>query len=130
MRSIINKYNWKYIWDWWRLPLLVVALILAGWFIYGCTPEYPFTPVTFPQESEFKDPLAIDRKQRESIATLTDRFGDPELLFSYADEDFKIEILRWKKPGKHERFAIRINNVYKFTWTQFNVEKENKGVKK
>ena len=43
----------------------------------------------------------------------------------FAGDDFKVEVLRWKKSGqKHERWAIRINNIYKFTWTQFNLEKE------
>ncbi len=111
-------------WEWIQLPLFFVLLMVLGLVVNNCAPKYPYTPVSIPQESEFKDPLVIDHRQRESITILTDKFGKPELLFSYADEDFKIEILRWRKSGSHDRFAIRINDIYKFTWTQFNVEKK------
>lgn len=58
MRSIINRFNWSALWYWWKLPLLVVGLIVAGWLIYGCAPKYPFTPVPVLSESQ----LLIDRE--------------------------------------------------------------------
>lgn len=124
MRSIINRFNWSVVWYWWKLPLFVVALIVAGWLIYGCAPKYPYTPVSIPQEAEFKDPLAIDHKQKESVALYVSKYGTPEIMFGWAGDEFKVEVLRWKKPNtKSEKWAIRVNNVYKFTWTQFNIEK-------
>ena len=128
MRPIINRFNYKVLLYWWKLPILVVVLILAGWFIYGCGPKYPFTVIESPsesQEAEFKDPLAIDYRQKKSVTLLVSRYGDPEIFYSWADDDFNIEVLRWKNSNlKHERWAIRINDVYKFTWTQFKSEKE------
>lgn len=132
IKIMFRVIDWKVVWWWIRLPIFFILLMILGLVVNNCTPEYPFTPVSIPQESEFKDPLAIDHKQRESVNLFMDKYGKPEIMFAWAGDDFKVEVLRWKKPSqKHERWAIRINNIYKFTWTQFNIEKEKlKEVKK
>lgn len=103
------------------LDFRYILIFALGWLIFsGCV-----TPPAIQTSSTFKDPLAVDYKQKESVALLVSKYGDPEIMFSWAGDDFKVEVLRWKKTGlKNERWAIRINDVYKFTWTQFNLEKE------
>ena len=123
IKIMFRAIDWKVVWWWIRLPLFFVLLMILGLVLNNCTPQYPFTPVPLPQEAEFKDPLAIDHKQKESVALLVSRYGDPEMVYSWAGSDFKFEVVRWKK-AKPPRFAIRVNNIYKFTWTQFNVEKK------
>ena len=130
IKIMFRAIDWRYIWYFVKWPMIIVLVwaIALGivLFLAGCTPQYPFTPVPIPQpEAEFKDPLAIDHRQRESVAFLVDKYGDPEIPFSWSGDDFKVEVLRWKDPrSNNERWAIRINNIYRFTWTQFNVEKE------
>ena len=124
---MFRAIDWKFIGRLMKWPA-IIALLIIGWviggLIWGCTPQYPFTPVPIPQpEAEFKDPLAIGSRQKESVALLVDKYGDPEITFSWAGEDFKIEVVRWKN-AKPPRYAIRVNDIYRFTWTQFNLEKK------
>ena len=116
---------------WYRVkgiyPIWLIMGLGLGWLLFGCAAKYPFTPVPTPQETEFKDPLAVGHRQKESVAGIVGRLGDPEIPFSWAGDDFKFEVLKWKIPNSNlERWAIRINNIYKFTWTQFDVAGEVK----
>ncbi len=125
IKIMFRAIDWKVLWYWWKLPLLVAGLMILGLVVNNCSPKHPFTPVSIPQEAEFKDPLAIDHKQKESVALYVSKYGTPEIMFGWAGDEFKVEVLRWKKPNtKSEKWAIRVNNTYRFTWTQFNVEKE------
>ena len=58
IRPTINRFNWKVLWYWVKLPTLILALMLAGWVIYGCAAQYPFMPVPVDSESQ----LLIDQE--------------------------------------------------------------------
>ncbi len=49
---MINRFNWKIIWEWAKLPFFVVALILAGWWIYGCRLIPVATDTVIPSASQ------------------------------------------------------------------------------
>ncbi len=121
-----KNWFWYRMWPWlWRGAFAGLA-ILGLWLVFsGCTAAPKVIQATPVSVSEFKDPLAIGRKQKESVALIVSRLGDPEIPFSWAGDDFKVEVLRWKIPNSNlERWAIRINDAYRFTWTQWKEEKE------
>jgi hypothetical protein len=60
IRIMFKALNWAAIWYWFKLPLLVLVLIIAGWLIYGCA-QFPYTPVETPSESQILIDLEVER---------------------------------------------------------------------
>jgi hypothetical protein len=116
----IRYLDWRNVWFWFKWPIAIALWIILAVLMFSCTgvPEVKTT-----QAKQIKDPLAFDHKQRESVSMYLKRYGQPELFWSYSDDDLKFEVFQWKKADP-ERWAIRINGIYKFTWTQFKNEKE------
>lgn len=116
-----RHWFWYEVWPWvWRGSVIGLAILGLWITLSGCsgTPEVvQATPVP---AFEFQDPLAIDYRQKESVARIVGKLGAPEIPFAWAGDDFKVEVLKWKVLNSNlERWAIRINDVYKFTWTQW-----------
>lgn len=47
---------------------LILALILAGWWIYGCAERYPYTPVPVPTKSQLLIDQEVERTSKENEA--------------------------------------------------------------
>jgi len=119
--------DWKYIWMWVKWPVFVVIFMFLSWLWWGCS-TFPGATEVQPVVEQIQitpDPLEVDRKQKESVSMYLERYGQPTLFWSYSDDDLKFEVFQWKKASP-ERWAIRINGVYKFTWTQLKTIKEEK----
>ena len=118
--------DWKYVWLKYRFYLLGGVIGAALFFLLSCS----LMPQTTPAEGKpgpvkLQDPLDLDHKQKQSVTMYLKKYGQPVLYWSYSDDDLKFEVFQWKAADP-ERWAIRINGVYKFTWTQLKTIKEEK----
>ena len=120
MIKYLNYIDWKWIWYHIRYPLAVITLLLSVCFLMvlciGCTTTPTANIATAEKAKIEEDPLAPHKNKMKLIERLDEIYGQPELWWSYGDDEVTIELYRWDLKGSY-RYAIKVNGRYKNTWT-------------
>ena len=97
MRPILNVFNWWAIWFWFKYPIMVAMLIGLIWWLYGCVPQFPYTPVN-PSKSQIMIDIEV-----ETVRTINEAYR--KLQAAGCDR----EDLKLKRP-----IAVRGKSFYEF----------------